>query len=143
MRGKNKVRGTNLVRKANTKENKTTDLERIVGYTALWNEEGVEAFLEEASMPIGATTQETVKNAIVVIAVGKKAGKLEEFLELHPDKDLFSPDEQAGKKAIEKLTGKSTKPNPTYWSKSWVKMMSLLAFLLLVFVLVYVFVKEK
>ncbi len=141
--GKTKVQGTNLVRKPNTKHNTTSSLERVVAYTALWNEEAVELFLEEAQMPIGATTEDTVRNAMVVIGVGK-AEKLQEFLDLHPDKELFTPEKEEQQKAVQTLMGgKKDKTAPKLWQKAWIKLAALLAFLLLVFVLVYLYMKSE
>lgn len=142
VKGKRKVQGTNLVQKSYRKEKPTNELERIVSYTTLWNEEAVEEFLEDANMPVGTTTQETVRNAMVVIGVGKEA-KLEEFLLLHPDRELFTPESE--QKATQKLVQSKSKKSQmnNYLGKAWVKLVAVLVLLLLVFLLVFMFLKSK
>jgi hypothetical protein len=80
---------------------------------------------------------------MVVIGVGK-AEKLQEFLELHPDKDLFTPEKQTQQKAVQTLMGgKDDNKKLKLWQQAWVKLVALLMVLLLVFVLVYLYMKSE
>ena len=92
---KKNVQGTTLVAKP-THKAPPSDLARIVQYTVEYNEEGVEEFLENANSPIGATTDEMVQYAMLVIGIGKQE-KLTEFLDLHPDREVFAPDGEQDK----------------------------------------------
>ena len=131
-----KVKDSNLYRSKPKPHKQTGDLQRIVTYTTLSNEEAVIDFVESANMPAGDTTEQTIANAMVILGVGGEA-KIGEFLQLHPDKEFFCSEDAPTKLANAKPKKTTTTVSPSHS----VRVCCAILLLLLLFGLVYYFVK--
>jgi hypothetical protein len=131
------------------KETKAGKLERLVSLVVLENRQGVKEFLEERNAFIGTDPRQMVRGVMVAIGIGGEE-TLREFLDLHPHKELFTTSEEEADNGINLKEAKSLLASPVREKRKqrnmmprWAKFLGVLLFLLVLFVLVFIFVKKE